>query len=286
VDKISLKAPAKINLYLKVLGKRDDGYHEIESLVQAIDLYDEISIEKSDVLELECNDPSLGTDESNLALRAALLLRQRVYFPGARIVLDKKIPIGSGLGGGSSDAAFVIRGLCQLYGLVLSAREKMDIAGEIGSDVPFFLSGGQAIMTGRGEKLFSVRLPVDYFIVVIVHPITSSTREAYGNLKIDLTKKNKPSLLKRKIEPSSFYRKLNLFVNDLEEVVSRNIPELGQLRNFLVRSGGIFSSMTGSGSAVFGIFRSNMQNDFRLSGEFGRDYRVYFCRPILLPPEY
>lgn len=286
MDEISLKAPAKINLYLKVLGKRRDGYHEIESLVQAIDLYDDIVIEKSDVLELECDDPSLDKDENNLALKAAILLQQRAYFPGAKIILKKKIPIGSGLGGGSSDAAFVIRGLCKLYGLDLSLGQKMDLAAEIGSDVPFFLSGGQAIMAGRGEKLFSVKLPVDYYLVVIVPPVTSSTREAYENLKIDLTNKMEASLLQRKIELSGFYRKLNLFNNDLEEIVSRKIPELKKIRDILDASGGIYSSMTGSGSAVYGIFRSNRKGEFKLGGEFALNYRVYFCRPIVLPPIY
>jgi 4-diphosphocytidyl-2-C-methyl-D-erythritol kinase len=148
VDKISLNAPAKINLYLQVLGKRPDGYHEIDSLMQAIDLYDHITIEKSDSIELECDDPSIPSDSSNLAFKAAALLQRAAYFPGARIILKKRIPSGSGLGGGSSDAAFVLRGLSQLYNLDLSAEQKKEIAGEIGSDVPFFLSSGQAIVEG------------------------------------------------------------------------------------------------------------------------------------------
>jgi 4-diphosphocytidyl-2-C-methyl-D-erythritol kinase len=230
VDKISLNAPAKINLYLQVLGKRPDGYHEIDSLMQAIDLYDHITIEKSDSIELECDDPSIPSDSSNLAFKAAALLQRAAYFPGARIILKKRIPSGSGLGGGSSDAAFVLRGLSQLYNLDLSAEQKKEIAGEIGSDVPFFLSSGQAIVEGRGERIFPVKTPLDYGVIVITPPIMSSTADTYRKLKIVLTKSPRPSLLKRGIESSSFYRLMKSFRNDLEEVVLVDIPELENLK--------------------------------------------------------
>ncbi len=284
MDKISLKAPAKINLYLKVLGRREDGYHEIESLMQAIDLYDEITIEKSDILELECDEPSLPVDDSNLALKAAVLLQQRVYFPGAKIFLKKNIPAGSGLGGGSSDAAFVIRGISELFDIRLALEEKLDLAAEIGSDVPFFLSTGQAIITGRGEKISPIKLPADYGIILIVPAARSSTSEAYGKVKIALTKRIRPVLLKREIEPSSFYRLMELFGNDLEEAVLGDLPELEKIKEHLIRSGCIYSSMTGSGSAVFGVFRSTKTDNFKLEKGIERDCRVYFCRPILLPP--
>lgn len=284
MDEISLKAPAKINLYLKVLGKREDGYHEIESLMQAIDLYDEIRIEKSDILEFECDEPSLPADEGNLALKAAVLLQQRAYFPGAKIVLKKNIPLGAGLGGGSSDAAFVIRGISKLYNIDLSSGEKLELADKIGSDVPFFLSTGQAIITGRGEKISSVKLPLDYKIAVIAHPTASSTAEAYGKLKKNLTKVQDRILLKREILSSSFYRMLKSFRNDLEETVFGDLPELEEIKKHLIRSGCIYSLMTGSGSAVFGVFRSTKTEDFKLEEEIKQNYRVYFCRPILLPP--
>jgi len=284
VDKISLKAPAKINLYLKVLGKREDGYHEIDSLIQAVDLYDDITIEKSDLLELECNEPSLPAGDGNLALKAAILLQRRAYFPGAKIILKKSIPIGSGLGGGSSDAAFVIRGIARLYDIELSLEEKIDLAAEIGSDVPFFLSNGQAIVGGRGERVNSVIAPMDYGVVLIVPPATSSTSKAYAKLKINLTKEIEPVLLKRKIESSSFYRMMKSFSNDLEEAVLSDLPELEKLKEVLIRSGCIYSSMTGSGSAVFGLFRSTKAGGFALDEGIRQGNRVYLCRPVLLPP--
>jgi 4-diphosphocytidyl-2-C-methyl-D-erythritol kinase len=284
VDKISLKAPAKINLYLKVIRKREDGYHEIDSLMQAIDLYDDIGIERSDLLELECDDSSLPADETNLALKAAVLLQQRAYFPGAKITLKKRIPVGAGLGGGSSDAAFVIRGISSLYNIELSPGEKVDLASEIGSDVPFFLSNGQAMVSGRGERVNSIKAPMDYRIILIVPSVSSSTSKAYGKLKINLTKEIEPVLLKRKIESSNFYRMLKSFRNDLEEVVLSDLPELGKLKEVLIRSGCIYSSMTGSGSAVFGLFRSIKTGDFSFEEEIGQNNQAYFCRPILLPP--
>jgi 4-diphosphocytidyl-2-C-methyl-D-erythritol kinase len=284
VDEISLKAPAKINLYLRVLGKREDGYHEIESLVQAIDLYDEIVIEKSDLMELDCDDPSLPSDEGNLASKAAFLLQQRSYFPGAKISLKKNIPVGAGLGGGSSDAAFVIRGICELYNMDLSTGEILDIAAKVGSDVPFFLTTGQAVITGRGEKVKSVRLPTDYKIALIVPPRANSTAEIYGKLKKDLTKKHDPILLKREIPSSSFYRLMSSFVNDLEEAVLVDWPELAKLKELLISSGCIYSLMTGSGSAVFGVYLSTRIEKSQLELQIGREYRLAYCAPILLPP--
>jgi 4-diphosphocytidyl-2-C-methyl-D-erythritol kinase len=284
VDKISLKAPAKINLYLRVLGKRPDGYHEIESLMQAIDIYDDITIEKSNMLELECDDRSIPSDSSNLALRAAVLTRQRVRFPGAHIILKKGIPAGSGLGGGSSDAAFVIRGLNRLYNLRLSPRQQSEIAREAGSDVPFFLSSGRAVVSGRGEKVFPVETPLDYGIIIIAPNAKSSTAEIYGRLKIVLTKDTRPSLFKRGIESSSFYRLIRSFGNDLEEVVLSDLPELKNLKEILIGSGCIYSSVTGSGSAVYGIIRLSSAGDSNISIQPGPGYRVFYCRPILLPP--
>ena len=283
MDKLSLKAPAKINLYLRVLGKRPDGYHEIDSLMQTIDLYDHLTIEKANRIELICDHPSIPSGSSNLAHKAAVLMKRYTGIPGARILLKKKIPVGSGLGGGSSDAAFVIRGLSRLYDLDISSGLKNEIAREIGSDVPFFLSGGRAVVGGRGERVIPVRAPMDYSVVVIVPPVTSSTANVYGKLKIVLTMQNKPSLLQRGIESSSFYQLMKSFRNDLEEVVLLDIPELKNLKEILIESGCVYSSVTGSGSAVFGISRLSGPGDYNLGDHLSRDHRVFYCRPVLLP---
>ena len=286
MEKISLKAPAKINLYLKVLGKRDDGYHEIESLMQAIDIYDQITLGRSDVIEMTCDDPALPVDESNLAFKAALVMQERFYFPGVKIDLQKRIPWGSGLGGGSSDAAFVLRGLSRLYGLSPSADDMLRMAMEIGSDVPFFLSSGQALVTGRGEKIRSIFLPRNYDIVVIVPPVTSSTAEAYAGARISLTKPGPLVLLEKRINVSRFNRLVESFSNDLEEAVLRKSPEFAELKRVLSEAGAFLSSMTGSGSAFFGIFPHGGGEDLDPGERLGFGCRVYRCRPILLSPGF
>lgn len=284
MERVSLKAPAKINLYLRVLGKRDDGYHEIESLMQAIDIYDEITLEQSDVIEMTCDDPALPVDESNLAFKAASILQQRFYFPGVKIGLKKKIPSGSGLGGGSSDAAFVLRGLCRLYGLAPSPEDMLEVAAEAGSDVPFFLSSGQTVVTGRGEKIRSVFLPQEYDIVVIVPSMASSTVEAYAGVRISLTKSGPLVLLEKRINTSRFWQLVKSFSNDLEEVVLHRFPEIVELKRVLSEAGAHLSSMTGSGSAFFGIFPRGRGMDVNLGEGLGFDCRLFHCRPILLSP--
>ncbi len=284
MDKISLKVPAKINLYLRVLGKRDDGYHEIESLMQAVDIYDEITLERSDAIEITCDDPSLSRDESNLAFKAATALQDRFYFPGVKIDLVKRIPSGAGLGGGSADAAFVLRGLCRLYGLTPAPDEILEIAADIGSDVPFFLSGGQAQVTGRGEIVKSIHLPNHYNIVIIVPPITTSTAEIYNDIKFDLTKDRDPILLKKRISVSRFSSLVKRFSNDLEEAVLSKFPELAELKETLMESGAVWSSMTGSGSAFFGLFLQAGDKAIEIRKRLSPEYKVFYCRPILLRP--
>lgn len=286
MDTISLKAPAKINLYLRVLGRRGDGYHQIESLIQAVDIYDELTLERSDGIEFQCDNPALPQDESNLAFKAALAMRERRYFPGVKIDLKKRIPSGAGLGGGSSDAAFVLRGLCHLYRLSPSPDEMLAMAAEIGSDVPFFLSGGQALVTGRGEIIRPLHLPRDYTVIVIVPPVASSTAEAYGGTRIGLTKGEPLILLEKRINISRFNRLVKSFSNDLEEVVLRKFPELAGLKRILSEEGAMLSSMTGSGSAFFGLFPQGGGETIIRGERLDSNYRVFRCRPILLAPYF
>lgn len=284
MEKISIKAPAKINLYLEVLRKRDDGFHEIESLMQAIDLYDEITLEKSDKIELTVSDPSLPADNTNLAYRAAEVLQNHFPIPGVKIDLTKNIPMGAGLGGGSSDAAFVLRGLCHLYDLHPSFNELTGIASGLGSDVPFFLSNGQALIKGRGEIFEPVNLPINYKIVLLSPPLAISTAQVYSNIKIGLTTKRIGPLLTREIDFEGLLRLANHFRNDLEEVVLENYPNLLDLKRSLLGSGAFYSSMTGSGSSFFGLFIPGPKSFGELENLKERGIRYFLCRPILLPP--
>jgi 4-diphosphocytidyl-2-C-methyl-D-erythritol kinase len=164
---LTLRAPAKINLVLEVLGKRSDGYHEIKSIMQAVSLFDVISFEKSDRLEISCNVSALQSAD-NLVVKAADALREKTgHDEGARIRLEKTIPLDSGLGGGSSNAAAALAGLNKLWSLGLSRNELAEIAADIGSDVPFFIYGGTCLAEGRGEKLTPLPDPVEAYYLLV-----------------------------------------------------------------------------------------------------------------------
>jgi len=252
--------------------------------MQAIDLYDEITLEKSDSIKLHCSDPALPGGPENLAFKAAAALQGAYHFKGVKIDLIKNIPSGAGLGGGSSDAAFVLRGLCKLYDLKPSRQELSEIAASLGSDIPFFLSGGQALVKGRGEIVSDIRLPLDYEVVIVSPAISISTAEIYKSLKINLTNQSGVSLLITTIDTSGLTELASIFRNDLEEVVLLKFPELGKLKQSLLGAGAFYSCMTGSGSSFFGLFVSG-------SGKFGEleclakhGVRVCYCRPIILSP--
>ena len=188
--RLVLAARAKINLGLEILGKRRDGYHEIRSLMQSITLADRIEITSltADRMRMVCPDSDLPENEQNLVLRAAVLLREHTGVrAGARLVLRKQIPIGSGLGGGSSDAAATLVGLNRVWGLRLPHRELIRIGSRLGSDVPFFIRGGTQLAEGRGERL--TRLPsLPRLPVVILFPsVAVSTASIYGDRRIPLT---------------------------------------------------------------------------------------------------
>jgi 4-diphosphocytidyl-2-C-methyl-D-erythritol kinase len=284
LEKISLRAPAKINIYLFIVNKRGDGYHNIESLMQAVDLYDDITLEKSDSIELSCSDPSLPPDLENLAFKAAARLQSRYYFPGVKIELVKNIPSGAGLGGGSSDAAFILRGIIKLYGLRPTAQELTEIAASVGSDVPFFLTRGQALVEGRGEVVRPVNLPLNYEVIVVSPPISISTAEVYGGINLNLTRKDRFRLLSKRMNLSKLMRASREFRNDLENVVISKYPDLANIRRSLLGTGAFLSLMTGSGSSFFGLFAANARPTGRFDHLKERGYKIFCCKPVLLPP--
>src|SRR4030042_1811668 len=182
---LNYPAPAKINLVLEVLGKRDDGYHEIRSLVQTISLCDVISFKPADVISLECSEPSLQTSD-NLVVQAAELLREvSGCHKGARIKLEKRIPWGAGLGGGSSDGATTLLALNKLWKLRLKTSDLMELAARLGSDVAFFIHGGAALIEGRGEKVTPLAVSVPRWFVLPIPPlpkIPGKTQQLYSRL--------------------------------------------------------------------------------------------------------
>jgi 4-diphosphocytidyl-2-C-methyl-D-erythritol kinase len=282
LEKLSLKSYAKINLCLCVLKEREDGYHEIFSVMQAIDLHDQLTLHKTEKnIVIECDHPDLPKDEKNLVYRAADLLFKEINFKGGvKIDIEKKIPVSAGLGGGSSNAAFTLKGINQLFDLKLSLRKLHSLASRIGSDVPFFLYSGQAIARGRGEKIVPIRLYRDYRLVLVCPNFMISTERVYRDVKIDLTGDGLFINLKNCDGKDGFFNILRKFHNDLEKVVVNSYAMIGQIKETLERFGAIKSSMSGSGPTVYGVFEKKSQAEEVTRKLSGGDWQIFLTQPI------
>lgn len=248
------RAFAKINFGLRILGKRKDGYHDIETIFHRIGLHDELRVEPAGELTIDCSDPTIPAGE-NLAFLAAARLRERYgVTAGARLTLRKRIPSGAGLGGGSADAAGTLLLLCRLWGLTPAGSDLREIALGLGSDVPYFLSAGSALATSRGERLEYFDLPLPYAILLAIPPFGVSTREAYASVTPGNHQDSDDlkTLLLQHLHPPELLR--NVLVNDFEASVSRANPAIPELKREIYRAGADFASMSGSGSAVYGVF--------------------------------
>lgn len=253
----TLKAPAKINWLLSVLSKRQDGYHEIKTLMQAVTLYDCLEFEKSENMEVETESEIPMKD--NLVYRAAVLLKEKFKVKkGALITLKKEIPLAAGLGGGSSDAACAMIGLNKLWGLGLDNEKLMELGAMIGSDVPFFFNGHFALAEGRGEVITPLDMKTPHILLLVKPDIGVSTKWAYaemnGLLK-ELTKKdNNIKLSCQALESRDFHQMALILRNDFEIPVAKKFPAINELKNRLLESGAKVSLMSGSGPTVFGVF--------------------------------
>lgn len=255
--RLTALAPAKLNVGLWILRRRPDGYHDLLTLFQAVDLYDRLTVElRPRGLSLECSDLELPTDDSNLVLRAArLLARATGVRRGAHFRLEKRIPHGAGLGGGSSDAAAALLLLNRLWQLGLGRRPLARLGRDIGADVPFFLVGGSALGRGRGDRLTPVHLEgiKDFVILHSNHRI--SAKWAYFQYKRELTANEPPPRMQKM---AGLARQVGKFfyrpVNHLEPGVLAHFPDLRQNLKALQALGAVAVSMTGSGSSVFGVF--------------------------------
>ncbi len=297
VSQVTLQAPAKINLYLKVLGRRDDGYHLLASLMQKIALCDTLEIRKTDTagVELSCPGSDLPTGQGNIVHKAASLFFQEVKsrLPenvGVAITLKKEIPVAAGLGGGSSDAAAVLRGLDAIFSTRCSSVDLAAMAERLGADVPLFVYDWPvAWATGIGECL-SPANGLDRGWILLVNPgFPVSTKWVYDNLA--LTSKEKKINLKNSHCNSEqggsnpFLRRpfqADDLYNDLEQVTMPRYLEIGVLKNQLRLSGAAGVLMSGSGPTVFGIFREkDLVKAQRCRDQFKKTYRqVYLVRPL------
>jgi len=268
---MKLFSPAKINLSLKILGKRKDGYHNIKSIFQTVSLYDEIFISstKSDKeIEFVCKPEVTKNPEENLAYKAWELLKEHTGEKRkVKIEIIKNIPVGAGLGGGSSDAGSILKGLAKFWDIKISINELKKLALKLGADVPFFLYGGKCLVEGIGEKIRKLNpenQERNNYILLIWPGFGIPTKEIYEMF-------------------DKFYCKKKVYttqypINDLEEVVFRKYPELKKIKEKLIELGAKFSLMSGSGSTIFGVFEKR-ESAVKAKNQF-RKYKTWLVRPV------
>ena len=253
VEKVTVQAPAKVNLTLEVLGKRPDGYHEIASVMQAISLFDTLTFLPSDEIKVLAEIEALGTQD-NLVYRAGMLLRETSgVSAGAEIRLDKQIPLAAGLGGGSSDAAATLLGLDRLWGLELAEGELKELAAQLGSDVPFFLTGGTALVEGRGERVSNVKTPPTLWLVLAFpdHRLENKTATAYKTLSnTDHTDGRRTGDLVERIEAGTEITH-DSFFNVFDRVAARIFPGIGGSWSILQEASGGPVHLSGAGPTLF-----------------------------------
>jgi 4-diphosphocytidyl-2-C-methyl-D-erythritol kinase len=250
-------SPAKVNLLLRVVSKRPDGYHNIVSIVDIVSLYDVIHLkERSDSsVTVEDSTGTLPDGPGNTVYRAATLLKEELgVTAGVEIFIEKNIPQGAGLGGGSSNAAATLRELARLWNLPIGLAELAEIGKRIGADVPLFLYGKSCVMGGVGDEVTPLKLPALSYIIVYPNVILS-TKEVYENLRIVLTKGEKE--VKFSAQFSTAFDVAGILENDLERVAIAKCPVIKTIKERLKQEGAVGALMTGSGSAVFGIFEEH-----------------------------
>ncbi|KPJ59454.1 MAG: hypothetical protein AMJ46_11080 [Latescibacteria bacterium DG_63] len=270
-SRLHYRAFAKLNLFLQVLGKREDGYHEIRSLMVTVGLADTLQLRRTpSEIDLHCKSADVPLGPDNLCWKAASSLREYGgCSSGVEITLTKSIPVAAGLGGGSSDAACTLVGLNRLWELGLGHEELMEVAAGIGSDVSFFVKGGAQLAEGRGEKLTPLESLPELWFVILSPPLKVSSRQAYSAVKIGLTRvehRNRMEGLGMGLDAANVAGSLQ---NDLESGVMEFCPEVRELKSALLSHGALGSLMSGSGPAVFGIARDQTSAS-AIASEIGR----------------
>ena len=268
IEQYAFKSYSKINLGLKVLSERKDGFHNIESIFVELDFHDLITFKPSNYFQLTCNNDSVPIDMQNTISQSYQFLKNRYNFNNHfHVYLDKKIPMQSGLGGGSSNAACTLNALNTILDLKISKSKLHQYALEIGSDVPFFIEGGVKFVKGRGEKLETVQNSSKFqslYFLIVIPKFSISTKWAYEKLKKALKSNSK------QYKFPTLDQRLNwsLFKNDFEVVVKAAYPEIMNIKEIMYNNGALYSGLSGTGSTVFGIYNEEkfiMQSQNKLS---------------------
>jgi len=260
--------PAKINLGLNVLSKRNDGYHEIETCMVEIALCDVLEVQKADRFEFKSSGLKIiGGEDTNLCVKAFRLLENKHNLTPVYIHLRKNIPMGAGLGGGSSDGTYVLLALNELFDLKLSDSQLESYAAELGSDCPFFVKGMSQLAKGRGEILESITVDLSHKYIKLINPqIHIGTAEAYGNVKLGSSRSVREAL------DQSIGNWQTSLDNGFEEYAFAEHPELITIREQMIGEGAVYSAMSGSGSTMFGIY--NEKPDVNTDYEFERVFKM------------
>ena len=281
MNKVIINSNAKVNIGLKVLKEREDGYHDIVTVFQEINLFDIISIsKKSKGCDFNSNATWLMNDKTNLCVIAYEAMKKKFDIDGVDIDLTKNIPKGSGLGGGSSNAASIMKGIRELYSLNISDKELEDIASQIGADVPFFIRGSIQLGEGIGDRLTPLKINISGKYLIIIPDTEIDTSWAYSKFKKDLDSSILPiNFASLSNEKTISLDKLQFFENDFESIVVPTYPEIGKIKEALHALGAGFASLSGSGSTVFGIFNDDLSLD-KASSYFSPKYKTFIANPL------
>ena len=278
LNNIFLESFAKLNISLQILNKRPDGYHNIYTIFQEIDLSDKIIIEKkSSGCDFSTNVDWLKNDSFNLCVKAWEKMVEEFGIGGVSIHLDKQIPAGSGLGGGSSNAATILKGLRQLYGINVLDNHLEKIAAQIGADVPFFIKGGLQIGEGVGDQLNKLNKLIKGFYLLVIPEIHIDTTWAYNKWKNFLQSSKEKVNFARLIERDKIPFKL--FENDFETIVVPAYPEIGKIKEIMQGKKALYTSLSGSGSTVYGVFDNEADAKFAESS-FPAPYKTFIAQPL------
>ena len=258
MDKLQLKAYGKINLGLDVIRKRPDGYHDLDMIMQMVDVYDDVIIEKKagEEIVVKADAAVLSNGKDNLAYMAAKMLFDEFGIKsGVEITIHKRIPIAGGMAGGSSDCATTLIGINEMFNLGLSKQQLMERGVKLGADVPYCVLGGTAIARGIGEVLTPLPTPPQCHVIIAKPPISVSTAYVYGHIRPDeITKRPDIEQMTLAIKEQDLNKLSDLLYNVMEEVTVSEYPVIEKLKSIMLENGALNSIMSGSGPAVFGLF--------------------------------